>query len=517
MSTKTDNHGEQKSDSQPNSTQEVGFVKSVKDFLIYVDGLPSIKVNELIVSESGVVALVTSLLVKEVEAWILTPGEVRPGQLFKPTNGKLSITVSDNLLGKAISPLGVVIDDKKRAAGKITGLEMEINRVALGIAARQFISEQFVTGITAVDLLVPLGRGQRELLVGDTRSGKTGFLLDLLLNQKNSDTIVVYGLIGRSMGGVKNIIKILEEKEAMKNTVIVAGFSTDPLPLIFLTPKTAMTVAEFFRAQGKHVLLILDDMGSHAKVYREISLLGNRFPGREAYPGDLFHQHAALLERAGSYSKEAGGGSITAIPVIEIDLDDFSSFVPTNLMSMTDGHLLFKSGIYSQGRRPAIDVDLSVSRVGRQTQSSLQNSIATKIKQTMAAASQLSSVAGFGGELPASTQLLLRQKALIDELLSQEAWKMITVNEQMILLTLPYSKFFLDKDVSFLTQYKGVILDSLKKDEALKKLVESASEIKNAADLVVKIDSLSAKFAEITGGGIVVEQIVDEQTWLPKI
>jgi F-type H+-transporting ATPase subunit alpha len=331
------------------------------------------------------------------------------------------------------------------------------------------------------------------------------------------ETVVVYGMIGKSVGGVKNAIKVLQEKDGLKNTVVVAGFSTDPLPLIFLAAKTAVTVAEYFREMGKDVLLILDDMGSHAKAYREISLLANKFPGREAYPGNIFHEHAAILERAGKFNESAGGGSITAIPVIELDLDDFSSYIPTNLMAMTDGHLLFKSNIYAQGRRPAVDVAMSVSRVGRQTQNSLQNSLAAKIKQTLAAAAQLSSVTGFGGELPLSTQLLLRQQEMIQELLSQPAQEKIELSEQLILLSLPYVKFFADRDINFVIGNRVKILKAIQTDSQIVKLMRMIGEIRNASDLIVKLDEMGSKFAEIVGEHVSHEQIVDEQTWLPNI
>lgn len=494
----------------------MGFVKSARDFLVNIEGFPGVKVNDLIMSEKGVAAMVTALFPTEIEAWILSHGEVKPGQLFHRLPNRLEILVGEHFLGRAINPLGLLVDEGNSFSGRMGGEMMELEREASGIASRQFISEQFPTGISVIDLLVPIGKGQRELIVGDTRSGKTAFILDLIVNQKDTNIVCVYGLIGRSMAAVKNTMQILEEKGAMNYTVVVAGFSTDPLPLIYLTPKTAMTVAEFFRKQGKDVLLILDDMGSHAKVYREISLLGNRFPGREAYPGDIFYQHASLLERAGKFSKEAGGGSITAIPVIELDLDDFSSFIPTNLMAMTDGHLLFKSVIYGQGRRPAVDVSLSVSRVGRQTQNPLQNSLAMRIKQTLATADQLASVTGFGGELPSSTQLLLRQKAIIEEFLSQKAWTLITPAEQVVLLGLTYTKFFSDKEANFILQNKDILIGAFRNNDDYIPTLKKVVELKTDAELVAELDKLEPKLKTLLGQADKTE-VVDSDTWLPKV
>lgn len=500
-------------------TKEIGFVKSVKNFLIYIDGLPSVRINDLLRSEEGVTAMVTALLPTEVEAWVLSPGKVRPGQTFSAETQKLSILIGEHLLGRAINPLGLLVDEKKQKNNAApSGEVMEIEREALGISARQFITEQFVTGLSTIDLLVPIGKGQRELVVGDARSGKTAFVLDTIVNQKDKDVICVYALIGRSMAAVKSTMQILEEKGGLAHTVIVAGFSNDPLPLIFLTSKTAMTVAEYFRNKGKDVLLIMDDMGAHAKVYREISLLSNRFPGREAYPGDIFFQHASLLERAGNFSEVAGGGSITALPIIELDLNDFSSFIPTNLMSMTDGHLLFKSSIYNQGRRPAVDITLSVSRVGRQTQNGVQNRLATRVKQTLAAAEQLGSVTGFGGELPASTQLLLRQKGVIEELLSQPAWDSLTPAEQIVMLSLPYINFFADKDADFIVQNRGQLVAALRNNEEFKKLVEATvKQFKTDVELVEKLNTMDNAFRKLLGNSAGAVQVVDPISWLPSI
>lgn len=361
---------------------------------------------------------------------------------------------------------------------------MELDQIAPGIETREFISTQFLTGITLIDTLLPIGRGQRELVIGDAHSGKTSVLLDAIINQKNTGVICVYASIGKPTVTVRNLIDALKANGALAYTVVVAASSADPAPLIYLAPKTAFTVAEFFQKKGRHVLLILNDMGIHAKIYREIGLLSNMPPGRESYPGDTFHQQAYLMERAGNFNSSAGGGSITALPVAELNLNDFTSLLPTNLMSMTDGHLLFKSSLYNQGRRPAVDIFLSVSRVGRQTQNPVLNLLSARVRRLLSQAQDLETVSRFSTELSPETQLILKRRILLEEVLKQESLTALPVPIQAILLSLPLTSFLQDKDRSFIDKYKKTLVQAFVKDPNLSKITKMVERLGSDEELI---------------------------------
>ncbi len=476
---------------------EVGYVIENRDFLIYLDGLPSVKVNDMVQSDNGVKGIISALLQDKVEVLVVNEGEVFPGQLFKRVENKLAVNVGEFLLGRAINPLGIPIDGKSLMIGKGTGTLMDLEQSAPGIQTRQFITEQFTTGITLVDTLVPLGKGQRELVIGDAHSGKTGFLIDIIVNQKASNTICVYASIGKPSISVRTLIDTLKTNKALDYTVIIAASSSEPLPEIFLTPQTAFTVAEYFQKQGKDVLLILDDMANHAKIYREISLLSGKAPGREGYPGDIFYQHSHLLERAGKFKPEFGGGSITALPVVELNLSDMSGYIPTNLMSMTDGHFLFKSSLHNLGRYPAIDLGLSVSRVGRQTQMEIQNLISAKVRQILAQAENLETISRFSSMLPYETQLTLSQRAMIVELITQESLSSIQIPSQIIMLSLPFTTFLMEKDANFLRKYKKVLMDAFLNDFDLSSITSSVAKFKTEETLIEALEKVKSRLLAI--------------------
>lgn len=477
--------------------QEVGFVKSVRDFLIYLDGLPTVQMRDIVENEENLRGWVSALLPDKVEVLMLDEGVIQPGQMFKRTGGKLTIPVGQFLLGRALNPLGVPLDGKGPLAKSPGTNTAQLDITAGGIDQREFITRQLMTGITLVDSLIPIGKGQRELVVGDARSGKTDFLVDVIVNQKHTGVICIYASIGKPIAEVRNIIDILKSNQALPYTTIVATSSSDPGPLIYLTPQTAFSIAEYFQKQGHDVLVILDDMGNHAKTYREISLLGNRSPGRESYPGDIFYQHAHLLERAGNFKEEAGGGSITAIPIIELSLSDFTTLIPTNLMSMTDGHLLFKSTLYNQGQRPPIDIPLSVSRVGQQTQNHIANSLATQIKQVLAQAGQLETVSSFSFELPIATQLILRQREMIEEIIKQMPLTYTPKEVQTILLALPFTHFMQDKSRDFIRKYKKVLTDGFSSDPKLKEITRAVSTYNSLKDLLQLLENATPQIQSL--------------------
>lgn len=474
-------------------TQEVGFVTQNRDFLVHLDGFPTIRVNDMVESEQGLRGWVSSISEDEVEVLMFDEGKIAPKQLFRRLPQRLGLSVGEFLLGRAINPLGVPIDGKKILIKRESHQVLELEQQAPGIEHRQFITKQFLTGITMVDSLIPIGLGQRELILGDAHSGKTAFLIDLIINQKNTGVICIYASIGKNAVAVRNLIDVLKSNGALSYTVIIATSSSEAAPLIFLTPKTAFTVAEYFQKKGQHVLLILDDLGNHAKIYREIALLGNKSPGKESYPGDIFYQHAHLIERAGSFLPEYGGGSITALPVIELNLNDFTTLIPTSCMAMTDGHLLFKASLRAQGQTPAIDLSLSVSRVGRQTQDRLSNLLSSRVRQLLSQAADLETLSRFSSELPLETQLILRRKDQFIEVLKQDPLTPVQKQIQLILLALPFTQFFQDKNKLFVEKYKRKIaqafltmpqllavakaIPKLKTDDELIKLLEGAGPV----------------------------------------
>lgn len=476
---------------------EIGYVISSRDFLTYLNGFPSIRVNDMVESDSNLRGWVNSIAEDKIEVLMLDEGPIKPKQQFKKLPSRLGVAVGDFLLGRAINPLGVPIDGKGLLTKTRTTSVLELEQSAPGIESREFITQQFLTGITLIDTLIPLGRGQRELCLGDAHSGKTGFLLDIVINQKNTGVICVLALIGKPAVTVRNLIDTLKANQALDYTVVVATSSSEPAPLIFLTPKTAMTVAEYFQKQGKEVLLILDDLGSHAKIYREISLLGNKAPGRESYPGDIFYQHAHLLERAGNFLPQFGGGSITALPVIELNLSDFTTLIPTNLMSMTDGHLMFKAALRSQGQTPAIDISLSVSRVGRQTQDHMANLLSTRVRQILSDANDLETISRFSSELPPETQLILRRRDLIMEILKQEPLTRIAKQIQTILLALPFTSFFQDKNKAFIEKYKTTIMEAFIKSPELLPITKAVNQLKTDDELIKLLEGAGGVLAKI--------------------
>lgn len=476
---------------------EVGFVKSVRGPVAYLDGLPDISVNELVVSESGVKGFVGSLRGDVVEVFLLSDQPMEPGEKFVRTGSHLDLPVGDFLLGRAISPLGEPLDNLgKIEAGDSVRLGLE--QPAVGIAGRRFITTQFDTGVSIVDTIFPLGKGQRELIIGEQRSGKTQFLLDIIANISGSNIICVYALIGKPVAETRDIWTQLVENKLVGNTVLIMTVATDPAPLVFLTAQAAMTVAQYFQRQGKDVLVILDDMGVAARNYREMALISSRPPGRESYPGDIFYQHARLLERAGCFNEKAGGGTITALPVIELVLAEFAAFIPTNLMGMTDGHILFKASLSQQGVRPAIDRFLSVTRVGAQTQPRLQNALATKLKETLARGAQLEVVSRFGSELPVETKIALSQREQLEELLNQKPFVKISKEAQTFLLALPFTSWLKGKDVAFVRKVKEPILAALKSDADLQKFTQEIFAKKDLAELFSAIDKLGSKLDQVT-------------------
>jgi len=432
--------------------KQVGYVISISDYLLTLNGLPEAKINDLIIDQDGNRAWVSGLLENSVQALLIDESSVKVGSQFQATDLQLSTIVSNELLGKVISPLGEPLSGGKGISS--SSPKAPIENQAPGISMRRFISDPLISGLTIIDSMIPLGKGQRELIIGDGHSGKGSFLTDLIVNLAKQKIVCVYASIGQPVTETRMLIDVLSTNKVIDSVVVVSTTSSDPAPLIFINPYAAMTIAEYFQKQGKDVLVIFDDLGVHAKIYREINLLSRRNPGRDSYPGDIFYQHARLLERAGCFDVQAGGGSITALPVVELNLNDFTEYIPTNLMAMTDGHLIFKSSLHTQGQDPAIDIALSVSRVGKQTQNRNLNKLANSIQRLLIDSEKLDTISRFSSELPSETLRILHQKKLILSALKHEHLSFIPIFGQILILAVILSKYSSKITVRYIEQLK---------------------------------------------------------------
>ncbi len=468
-------------------SQEIGYVVTVKDYLVSMNGLPHVAINELVKTADNARGVVTALKENLVEVLMLDDAKITPHQQFFRTKQTLSVSVGPYLFGRTVNALGTPIDGKGRFR---VGPGVSINQTIRGIRYRQVIKTPFETGVTTIDMLVPLAYGQKELIIGDARSGKTSFIIDLIVNQRNKGVICVYAIVGKSATEIRQLVDILAVNKALDYSIIVAAASSDLASLIYLTPGVALTIAEYFQRQGKDVLVVLDDLGAHAKFYREISLLGNRTPGRESYPGDIFFQHARLMERAGSFNPNGGNGSLTILPVIEINSNDYTGFISTNLMAMTDGHLAFDSNLYHQGIRPAIDTSLSVSRVGRQTQTLAQKILSDKVRATLAQATKVETLSRFGSEVSAQTQQILKQKKLIEIIIKQPPLTKVPVFVQMVMLGLVYTPFLLNRDIVFLEKNLSNMTTYLNSHPILSKSPQNITGLKDEVSVQKTIAGL---------------------------
>ena len=416
---------------------EVGIVRSVKNYILTLEGLPSAMLNDLIATRDGKRALVSSLEESHLMALLLDEAAIKPGETFYPEKEGLRLPDAENLKGRIVNPLGEPLDGQSPL--QKNGELLALDEIAEGIDAREVIKEQLVTGITVVDALIPIGKGQKEAVFGEPRSGKTAFIQDIIINQKDQEVTCLYAAIGRPEMDVKRFAQKLQSAGALAHTIILSCSPKEPVPLMALTPTIAFALSNQLRRKGKDVLLILDDLGTHAKTLREIALLSGRIPGRESYPGDIFYQHAHLIEHGGRYNKEAGGGSLTLLPVMETAMEGLSYLLPTNLIASTDGHLFFSSTLYAQGQYPAIGVEKSVTRVGRQTQSEIQKEISDRVRGSLADFEELKTYSAFGAELSEETRALLKTGEVLREILKQEPRENTDLKTQILLLHLPFT------------------------------------------------------------------------------
>src|ERR671910_725532 len=367
--------------------------------------------------------------------------EIKEGDTVKRTGRIISVPVGEEMVGRVVNALGQPIDGKGPI---VTKQFREIERLAPGVVDRSPVKEPLQTGLKAIDSMVPIGRGQRELIIGDRQTGKTAVAVDTIINQKGQDVICIYNAIGQKQSTIAQVVRTLDEAGAMEFTIVVAAGASDPAPLLYISPYSACTMGEFFRDSGRHALIIYDDLSKHAQAYREISLLLRRPPGREAYPGDVFYLHSRLLERAAKLRKELGGGSLTALPIIETQAGDLSAYIPTNVISITDGQIFLESDLFHQGVRPAINVGNSVSRVGGSAQIKAMRQVAGTLRLDLAQYRELAAFAQFGSDLDKATQSQLNRGRRLVEILKQPQYQPLGVEKQ-VAIVYAATKGFLDR------------------------------------------------------------------------
>lgn len=453
-------------------TREVGTVTSVGDGIAQIYGLDRVMYNELLEFPQGVYGLALNLEEDSVGGVLLGESHlVKEGDLVKRTHRIMEVPAGPALIGRVIDPLGMPLDEK----GPIkTDVYMKVERLAPGVVDRLPVKEPLQTGIKAIDAMIPIGRGQRELIIGDRQTGKTAIAIDTIISQKGKDVICIYVAIGQKNSTIAYIIKVLEDYGAMDYSVVVAAPASDPAPLQYLSPYSGCAMGEYFRDNGKHALLIYDDLSKHAAAYREISLLLKRPPGREAYPGDVFYLHSRLLERAAKYNDEHGGGSLTALPIIETQAGDVSGYIPTNVISITDGQIYLEPELFNAGIRPAINVGISVSRVGGNAQIKAMKQVAGQLRLDLAQYRELVTFARFGTELDRASQAQLDRGERLTEVLKQEQYVPLEVEKQVIIIYAGNRGYLDEIKVSEINEYEKKLYEYIEKEhpDLLKRIAE---------------------------------------------
>ena len=411
---------------------DVGFVQEVGDGIARVSGLQSVRAQELVQFENGVMGIAFNLEADSVGVIIMGDYiEIKEGDEVRGTGRIVSVPVGDGLVGRVVDVLGHPIDGK----GPILAADyLPIERMAPGVIDRRNVYRPVQTGIRAIDAMIPIGRGQRELVIGDRQTGKTAIALDAIINQKGEDMICIYVAIGQKRAQVASVVRMLEEQGAMDYTIVVVASASDPAALQYIAPYSGCAMGEYFMERGGDALIIYDDLSKHAWAYRQVSLLLRRPPGREAYPGDVFYLHSRLLERAAQLSEERGGGSLTALPIIETLLGDVSAYIPTNVISITDGQIYLEGDLFYSGVRPAINTGLSVSRVGGDAQRKVINKVAGRLRLDMAQFRSLAAFAQFGSDLDKATQQQLDRGMRLQEILKQPQYQPTPVLDQVALI-----------------------------------------------------------------------------------
>ena len=489
---------------QKSEVSEIGQVLSVGDGIARIYGLDNVQAGEMVEFPGGIRGMALNLEEDNVGAVVFgSDRDIREGDTVKRTGDIVSVPVGKGLLGRVVVPLGNPLDGKGPIEAEAN---MKVDVKAPGIIPRKSVHEPMQTGLKAVDALIPVGRGQRELVIGDRQTGKTAIAIDAILNQKaindgddeSAKLYCVYVAIGQKRSTVAQIVKTLEENDAMKYSIVVAATASEAAPLQFLAPFTGCTMAEYFRDNGMHALITYDDLSKQAVAYRQMSLLLRRPPGREAYPGDVFFLHSRLLERAAKLNDDFGAGSMTALPIIETQANDVSAYIPTNVISITDGQIFLETDLFYQGIRPAVNVGLSVSRVGSSAQIKAMKQVAGKIKGELAQYREMAAFAQFGSDLDASTQQLLRRGERLTELLKQAQFSPLKVEEQVVVIYAGVNGYLDNLEVSQVGAFEQGLLEKVHGSHSeILDAVRAEKELSETTEAALKkvVDEYAASFA----------------------
>ena len=464
---------------------EVGTVLEVGDGIARVYGLDNVQAGELVEFPGSITGMALNL--QEDNVGVVIFGEdrtIKEGDEVKRTERIAEIPVGEGLFGRVVNPLGEPIDGKGPIASKETRL---IETIAPGIVARKSVHEPMQTGLKAIDSMVPIGRGQRELIIGDRQTGKTAIAIDTIINQKGGDLICIYVGIGQKRSTIAQIVQRLENEGAMEHTIVVSSTASEPAPLQFLAPYSGVSIGEYFRDKGKHVLCVYDDLSKQAVAYRQLSLLLRRPPGREAYPGDVFYLHSRLLERACKLNDKLGAGSLTALPIIETQAGDVSAYIPTNVISITDGQIFLSSDLFNSGIRPAINVGLSVSRVGGAAQVKAMKQVAGTLRLDLAQYREKEAFSQFGSDLDQATQRQLARGQRLVEILKQPQYQPMPWVEQALSIFAATNGYLDDQPMNALSRFESEFLTFIRTKKAdLRKSIEEAEKIDETDETELK-------------------------------
>jgi F-type H+-transporting ATPase subunit alpha len=487
------------------TVDEVGTIISLGDGIARVYGLDKVMAGELLDFGHGLAGIAMNLEEDQVGAVIMGDyTEVKEGGEVKRTGRIMSVPTGDGMVGRVVNALGQPIDDK----GPITAAKyIPVERIAPGVIDRQPVREPMATGLKAIDSMIPIGRGQRELIIGDRQTGKTAVALDTIINNKGNNLICIYCAIGQKRSSIAQVVQTLANHGAMDYTIVVAASASEPAPMLYLAPYAACALGEFFRDSGRHALVIYDDLSKHAAAYREISLLLRRPPGREAYPGDVFYLHSRLLERAAKMSDKMGSGSLTALPVIETQAGDVSAYIPTNVISITDGQIFLETDLFNSGVRPAVNVGISVSRVGGSAQIKAMRQVAGSLKLELAQFRELAAFAQFGSDLDKATQAQLNRGKRLVEILKQDQYQPLPFSKQILIIFAGTNGYLDDLEVEKIRSFEAELYKYV--DSMNPKLLDAIMEKKTIddalkADIKKTLDEFKQRFVaehQMAGAG----------------
>jgi F-type H+-transporting ATPase subunit alpha len=460
------------------AVDEVGTVISLGDGIARVHGLDKVMSGELLSFPHGLSGIAMNLEEDQVGVVLLGEfTEIKEGDEVKRTGRIMSVPVGDAMIGRVVNSLGQPIDGKGPIA---TSQFLPLERIAPGVIDRQPVREPMATGLKAIDSMIPIGRGQRELIIGDRQTGKSAVAIDTIINAKGNDLICIYNAVGQKRSSIAQVVKILEDNGAMDYTIVVAASASEPAPMLYIAPYTACAIGEHFRDSKRHALVIYDDLSKHAAAYREISLLLRRPPGREAYPGDVFYLHSRLLERSAKLSDKNGGGSLTALPIIETQAGDVAAYIPTNVISITDGQIYLETDLFNSGVRPAVNVGLSVSRVGGAAQIKAMRQVAGTLKLELAQYRELAAFAQFGSDLDKATQAQLTRGQRLVEVLKQGQYSPLAFSKQILAIFAGTSGFLDDLPVNKVRDFEAALYNYV--DTANPALLRTIMEKKTLDD-----------------------------------